>query len=52
MVEVTDPDDPHPYWLFSTRHPEKVASVLRQAVEVDKAAHSVESEGDEESEDL
>lgn len=28
-VEVTDPEDPTPYWLFSTRHPEKVASLLR-----------------------
>lgn len=28
-VEVTDPQDPTPYWVFSTRHPEKVASLLR-----------------------
>jgi hypothetical protein len=28
-VEVTDPEDPTPYWVFSTRHPEKVASLLR-----------------------
>ena len=28
-VEVTDPGDPTPYWVFSTRHPEKVASLLR-----------------------
>ena len=27
-VEVTDPEDPTPYWVFSTRHPEKVASLL------------------------
>jgi hypothetical protein len=25
---VTDPQDPTPYWVFSTRHPEKVASLL------------------------
>jgi hypothetical protein len=52
MVEVTDPDDPHPYWLFSTRDPEKVASALRQAVEVDIAVRSAQPEGNEESEDL
>jgi hypothetical protein len=28
-VEVTDAEDPTPYWVFSTRHPEKVASLLR-----------------------
>lgn len=28
-VQVTDPADPTPYWVFSTRHPEKVASLLR-----------------------
>jgi hypothetical protein len=27
-VQVTDPADPTPYWVFSTRHPEKVASLL------------------------
>ncbi|MEV4314667.1 DUF3093 domain-containing protein [Actinocrispum sp. NPDC049592] len=29
-VQLTDPDDPTPYWLFSTRHPERVAELLRQ----------------------
>lgn len=29
LVRVTDEDDPTPYWVFSTRHPEKVASLLR-----------------------
>jgi hypothetical protein len=28
-VQVTDPADPTPYWVFSTRHPEKVAALLR-----------------------
>ncbi|MEC3974690.1 DUF3093 domain-containing protein [Amycolatopsis sp. H20-H5] len=28
-VWLTDPDDPTPYWLFSTRNPEKVAELLR-----------------------
>jgi hypothetical protein len=31
-VEVTDPDDPTPYWVFSTRHPDKVASLLSEAM--------------------
>jgi hypothetical protein len=33
MVEVTDPDDPHPYWLFSAKHPQQVATALARAVE-------------------
>lgn len=28
-VEVTDPEDPTPYWVFSTRHPDQVATLLR-----------------------
>lgn len=28
-VHLTDPDDPTPYWVFSTRKPEKLAAVLR-----------------------
>jgi hypothetical protein len=28
-VTLTDPADPTPYWLFSTRHPERVAALLR-----------------------
>lgn len=27
-VHLTDPDDPTPYWLFSTRHPERLKAVL------------------------
>lgn len=27
-VEVIDPQDPTPYWLISTRHPEKLAELL------------------------
>jgi hypothetical protein len=46
MVEVVDPDDPHPYWLFSAKHPQEVATALRLAVEGDKErsdrAHSRE----------
>lgn len=29
-VQLTDPEDPTPYWLFSTRKPERLATVLRQ----------------------
>lgn len=28
-VHLTDPDDPTPYWLFSTRKPHRVAELLR-----------------------
>ena len=27
-VHLTDPDDPTPYWLFSTRHPDELAAAL------------------------
>lgn len=30
-VEVTDPADPTPYWLFSTRRPERLVAVLGAA---------------------
>lgn len=29
-VHLNDPDDPTPYWQFSTRHPERVAELLRR----------------------
>jgi DUF3093 family protein len=29
-VEVTDQEDPTPYWVFSTRHPEKLAALLQR----------------------
>ena len=28
VVEVTDPADPHPYWLVSTRRPEELAAAI------------------------
>jgi hypothetical protein len=31
LVEVDDPDDPHPYWLVSTRHGERLAPILAAA---------------------
>lgn len=30
-VQLTDPADPTPYWVFSTRHPERLAEQLRAA---------------------
>jgi hypothetical protein len=27
-IEITDPSDPTPYWLTSTRRPEQLAKVL------------------------
>lgn len=27
-LEITDPDDPAPYWLLSTRHPASLAAAL------------------------
>lgn len=31
QVMNEDPEDPAPYWLFSTRHPQEVAAALRGA---------------------
>ncbi len=31
-VEILDPRDPAPYWLVSTRHPERLAAALRARV--------------------
>ncbi|CAM2973311.1 DUF3093 domain-containing protein [Saccharomonospora xinjiangensis] len=47
-VHLDDPDDPAPYWLFSTRHPAKLAALLTG----DAAPRSaVDSEGSPESPD-
>jgi hypothetical protein len=38
VVEVIDPDDPHPYWLVSTRRPQELAAAvvaLRDGVRLD-----------------
>lgn len=31
LVEVADADDPHPYWLVSTRQPERLAEQIEHA---------------------
>jgi hypothetical protein len=28
-LRLTDPDDPTPYWVFSTRHPDRLVEALR-----------------------
>ena len=28
LVEIIDEHDPHPYWMFSTRHPDEVLAAL------------------------
>lgn len=30
-IDLTDPDDPTPYWLLSTRHPDRIESALAKA---------------------
>jgi hypothetical protein len=30
-IEITDPRDTTPYWLLSTRHPERLAAALSSA---------------------
>ncbi|MEU3270807.1 DUF3093 domain-containing protein [Saccharomonospora sp. NPDC006951] len=30
-IRLTDPDDPTPYWIISTRHPERLAELVRDA---------------------
>ena len=32
LLPVEDPGDPTPYWLVSTRHPERLVAALREAV--------------------
>ena len=39
VVAVTDPDDPTPYWVVSSRTPDRLAAALRRAR---YAAHSVQ----------
>lgn len=34
QVELTDPDDPTPYWLLSTRRPEQLAAAIAEAQRV------------------
>jgi hypothetical protein len=29
-ISITDPEDPTPYWLISTRQPDKLAELLKK----------------------
>lgn len=29
IVEITDPEDPHPYWYLSSKHAEELAEAIR-----------------------
>jgi len=40
LVEVDDPDDPHPYWLVSTRHGHALALALAAVRDVARAPES------------
>lgn len=37
QVEITDPADPAPYWLISTRHPDELARALAELTESSSA---------------
>jgi hypothetical protein len=43
VVDVTDPADPAPYWLLSTRHPESLAATL--AAHVSGVSRAPRSQG-------
>ncbi len=46
MVQVTDPDDPVPYWLVSSRRPGRLAAALRAVVpDVAEEGRGVSGEG-------
>lgn len=40
-AEITDPADPTPYWVFSTRRPEKVLAALGSQEEIHRSGVSV-----------
>ena len=40
LVEVDDPDDPHPYWLISTRHGHALAQALAASRDAARGAGS------------
>ena len=37
QLQLDDPDDPTPYWVISTRHPDRVVALLRAATSADCA---------------
>lgn len=38
-VQLTDPGDPAPYWLLSTRHPRMLAAAIDRAIKNERASH-------------
>jgi hypothetical protein len=44
LVEVDDPDDPHPYWLISTRHGHALAAALAPARDGVRGPRAVDTE--------
>jgi len=38
-VDVADPDDPHPYWLVSTRHPAELLAAIELARQAQPSGH-------------
>lgn len=38
VVTVTDPDDPHPTWVVTSRHPDQVVQALTRAIDTPAAA--------------
>ncbi|MDV6014459.1 DUF3093 domain-containing protein [Haloechinothrix sp. LS1_15] len=45
-VHLTDPADPTPYWLFSTRRPHRLAELLRSAAPASPATPSTQATQD------
>ena len=39
VIEVTDTEDPHPFWQISTRNPHRLAEALKQANESARGDH-------------
>lgn len=37
QVAITDPDDPTPYWLLSTRHPDRLVAALTRSSAPDRS---------------
>lgn len=49
-VQITDPDDPAPYWVISTRTPDRLAAAIDRArrdasTEASRAQHAGEASG-------
>lgn len=38
VVRLADPADPHPAWIVSSRHPERLAAVIRDRIAAQRAA--------------